>query len=316
MSENEPLLSGEEADALLDAMRAEQPAVAVDEVDLTAPDRALRECLGHADRAADRFGIDASKPFLKTLGCSVNIESEPAEIVPFDLLKSGLEPGTAVATLRTKTGLHGYIALGPALVNAVLDRRLGAPVQSPDSDGPTPPPAEFLSNVDQRVLRPFIETLTGVFRERWTNKDGPLEIDSVLSQASEIPDRNRSEPMLRISWRVVPASAPSDRILVALAANAVTDTVEKEEPESPEPSTRDRLAMVRRIRTTAVEVAAILGRRSARIRDVVSWDTGDVIRLDRVAGAPIDLEVGSKTVLVGTPAIQHGNLAVQITEGS
>lgn len=313
MSDDQPLLSGEETDALLDAMRASegQQAPSVDAIDLTTPDRGLRDALSYADRAADKFGHVASKVFLRSFGVSTSFEPEPTEITPFDVFRSAAPVGAAVAIIRSGSGGLATMMVGAGLVRAVLERRLGAPIRL-DADDDAPAEGDALSTVDRRILRPFLEGVVGAFARAWCRPGASISLAWVVGRPDEYPPINRAEPVLRLGWRIAPGTSPSDRLHVAIPSTFLFDTGPEGEEPPPEASLTDRKKVIRRIRDAEVEVAAVMGTAKSTIRQVLSLKVGDVVRLGTVAGGPIALDVGGQSFGTGQPLIHHGNLAVEV----
>lgn len=309
----DPLLSQEETDALLDAMREggnAQPDA--DEIDLTSPDRPLRAAMGHADRTAEVFVRAASRCFLRTLGCSTNVEEEPCEIIPFSVLASALQPGSAVAILKAADGSSGFMILGPTLVGYVLDRQMGAPLSASDSDA-RPPSTETLSNLDQRIVAPFMQRLAETFSECWCGQSA-FRVQEVLARTADMPQLPQFEPLLRVATKAVPIGAAGDEILVALTAQAVLATVPRREDTQPEPSATDQARMRRRLANTEVECVSLLGTARGTIREVLGLSAGDVLRLESVPGKAVPVHVGDVVVAHGMPVVHHGNLSLEITK--
>ncbi len=316
--EEEPLLSSEETDALLDAMRASegQAPPSVDSVDLTTADRGLRENLGYSDRAADRFCATAVKAFLRGVGVATSIEPEPTEITPYDLFRSALPNGAGLATLRSHNGSQAILLVGPSLVGAVLERRLGAPVAD-DEDAALPSAVPgVLSAVDRRVIRPFLAGLADAFASAWCRPGTRLEVDRVIARPDELPDFERSESLLRLGWRAVPQGLSSDKLHVMIPSGFLFDTGPEMRSGNPMPSRNDRAKLVGRIQGATVEMAAVLGSARTTVRDVLRLRRGDVLRLENIAGTPVSLSVQGSTVAHGQPCIHHGNMAVELVSTS
>lgn len=309
--ENEPLLSPEETDALLDAMRAGGDAVGVDSIDLGAPDRFLRSVLPKADRVACAFSAPASAALRWTLGSAVRVENDPSDIVPLSVLLSSLQPGSAVATVVSSAGNPGILVLGPRLVSVILDRRMGAPLDLTEQPAQA---TDRLSAVDCRVLGPVLSHLVECFSSLWCELRGELRLERVLPRPQDIPPLSQSDPWLRLALRAAFVNAPLGEIILALSASAVRDTRE-EAPlvPPPVPTVSERARIVKRIEATVVESVAILGSCGSSIGQLLSLSVGDVLRLESVPGEPVELRVGDVTVSWGTPVVHHGNLALEIT---
>ena len=318
MMDDEPLLSGEETDALLDAMRASegQAPRPVDSIDLTTPDRGLRDNLAYSDRAADRFCTEATRAFLKSVGVSTSLEPEPTEITPYDVFCSSMPSGSGIAVLRSEHGTNAILTVGPLLITAVLERRLGAPIDPEAEATSDPSTPEILSSVDRRVVRPFLAGLGNAFASAWCRTGTKLTLSQVVGRPEELPTLERSEPMLRLGWRVAPAGCPSDKLHIAIPSGFLFDVGPEEAAGNPTPSNTDRSKLIGRIQGTTVDVAAILGTARSTVRDVLKLRRGDVLRLAQVAGAPLELSAHGAALAWGQPCVHHGNMAIEIVPGS
>jgi flagellar motor switch protein FliM len=318
MSVDAPLLSGEETQALLDAMRASdrKPAPSVDSLDLTAPDRALRDALGFADRSADDYSRELAKPLLRTLGCSSTVEAEPSEISPYDVFRTSIGAGSALVLVTSNNGSHAFLTVGSNLVSLVLERRLGAPPKGSGDvmwlDASSPAAAEAMSAVDCRIVRPFLESLVETFAKTWCAPGVKLTVAEVYERPEQIASHPRAEPLLRMTWRVAPFAASGDRVVVAMTGAFLQETMLQATAAPVTPSAADRAKLLVRIQNAAVEVSAVLGRAPSTVRELLALETGDVLRLGRVAGQPVEVCIGKKPVFLGQPIVHHGNMAVEL----
>jgi len=63
-----------------------------------------------------------------------------------------------------------------------------------------------------------------------------------------------------------------------------------------------------------MEAALHFGASQVLLREVLALGPGDVVELDRQAGAPVDLVVGDRIVARGEVVVVKGNFALRITE--
>lgn len=63
-----------------------------------------------------------------------------------------------------------------------------------------------------------------------------------------------------------------------------------------------------------LQVTVEVGRREYFISDVLSWDPGSVIELDKVVGEPLSLLVNSKPVAKGEVVVVNDKFALKIVE--
>lgn len=76
---------------------------------------------------------------------------------------------------------------------------------------------------------------------------------------------------------------------------------------------RQRLAAVReRVARTPVPVSVLLGEATLTVHELLGLTVGDVIRLDRPAGAPVVVRVGERARFLACPGLLGGRVAVEI----
>jgi flagellar motor switch protein FliM len=309
----EPLLSLEETNALLDAMRSgSEDTGAVEPLDLTSAERPLREALTNADNCARSLAEAMDKLMLRTSGCSSSTEELPAEIVPYKVLRGAIPQGTAIVAFRSNDGSTGILTIGGALVSFILDRKMGAPL---GRDYPSEP-RTLLSTLDRRLLEPFTTSVAELFAKHWCGDAKAFPAGPVLAQAADMPMLPQFEPLLQMVFRVTPSGVPGDQIVLALTSGIVS----RNKPQTTTvvvktlPSAADRSRMELALRGTDVDLVAMLGTQRATVREVLALRAGDVMRLENTPEEPLDVRVGQRTVFRGTPSVRRGNLAMQVTQ--
>ena len=310
MSE-EALLSNEETEALLDAMRrSEDDAPAVEGIDLTSPERRLRTALPIADKAGRVLEGLARRLVLRHAGAPSRAEAEPAEINPFSVVIGGVRPGSAIGRLSIGESF-GFVIVGPQLVSFLLERQLGAPMSLDEE--PELGSREELTLVDRRVLQPVLEEFAVGLSESWVGATDVIRLASVEGSVHSLPEIDPYAPVLRLGCQVTPRITPPDEVSIVFAASAVSSLFGETETERAHVSPTEKRRVRKRIDATHVEVRAILGAAETSIREVLELEIGDVIRLDAIPGRPCRVVANGVGVLRGNPVIHHGNLAIEIT---
>lgn len=312
MSE-EPLLSQEETDALLEAMQRGDDEVPVEGLDLTSPERRIRTALPVADGAGDQVAALLRRLMLRHAGAPATADASPAEINPYSVVIGGVRPGSAVARLRIGESF-GFVTIGPLLVSFLLERQLGAPLRIED-DADDLAARDALTDVDKRVLKPILREFAEGLSQAWCGDEGVIQLQALETSVHDLPQLSEYEPVLRLAARVEPKVAPGDEVQIVFASSAVTIAFGREEPdEMPAPSRSERARLRSRVDATDVEVAAILGHCTSRVREVLSLAAGDVLRLESIPGDPCTLIANGVAVLEGKPVVLHGNLAIEVVQ--
>jgi flagellar motor switch protein FliM len=308
----EPLLSPDETSALLNAMRPRSDkSASAEPADLGSPERPLREALANADVCARAMAASIDRLILRVTGSSSFTEELPAEIAPYKVIRNSIPQGAAVVTLTASDGNFGFMTIGPMLVAFILDGRMGAPLGGERAIEPR----NELTALDRRLLEPVTRQIAEALGKQWCNDPTAIKPSQVLSRSADLPSMAQFEPLLQIAMRVAPAGMAGDQIILALSGGLValgrpSEAIVKRVPRKP----KDRKEITLALQATEVNAVAVLGQAPSTIRELLSLQRGDVIRLGSHPLEPIELRAGDRTVFLATPLVRHGNLAVQIAQ--
>lgn len=314
MSENayEPLLSSDETEALLQAMRSGAGAAnaSAKEVELGSPDQRLRKSLARADEAATLWAAEVRKILRRSLGVSASVRETTADVVPYSVVAQSVAPGSAVCLLTTLDDATCFLVLGPGLTSFVLTRRMGGAAGQQTSGSPDM--RDFLSALDRRIVRPFCDEVALGFANAWGANELSLEITEVLGRPLDMPRLGQYEPVLRVPMTVNFGGETSEELSLVITGNAIR--APKVEIKNPQPLTAADKRMAQRLSFAEVELVAVLGHARSTVRNVLSLSIGDVIRLDEAPSAPLVVRVEGQQKMFGVPVVLHGNLAVEVTD--
>ncbi len=308
---DEPLLSDEETNALLDAMREEERTGEVEVVstDLGSPEGPMREALGRADAAASALGKAARTQLLVMTARGIDVELLPAEIVPRDVLGSSLDPRAMLYDLRHRGTSHGILSIDSGLARYVLERSMGAAGEDP-SGGPA---TRGFTDLDRRLLGPFPKAVSTALANSFL-EGRPLSL-TPHDEPEDVSGSTRFEPMLRLGLRFAVAGTRVGELLIALNATSVAASAPKPDDEAnARPAVKAEIALRASVRQAEVELVAVLGRAPSSVRQLLELAKGDVFRLDGSPRDPLQMCVGDVVVARGKPLVVAGDLAVEITE--
>jgi flagellar motor switch protein FliM len=311
----EPLLSSDETEALLAAMRnGAANAQAAKELELGSTDQRLRQSLERADAVGKDYALELRKLLRRVTGVPHAVREGSADVVPFNVFASSMQQGAGIGTLKLAGKVVGFVVLGPRVTVRVLSRRLGGAV--PPADAPEEEPRQFLSPVDRRIARPFLTETLDLFNSFWGMEDMVLELGDVLPRAADLPRLPQFEPLLRLPMTVAVTPEQAEEMCVVLTSAAVpsVNTAPALEPAAPPVSNEDRARLAARLAHAEVEVVAVLGHARSTVRDVLRLNVGDVIRLNEPPDTPIRVSVEGRQKLFGLPVVRHGNLAIEVIQ--
>jgi flagellar motor switch protein FliM len=313
----EPLLSSDETEALLAAMRnGAANNQTAKELSLGSTDQRLRGALEHADAVGKEYALELRKLLRRIIGVPHLVREGTADVVPFNVLASTCAPGSGIGTLKISGTIVGFLVLGPQITVRVLSRRLGASVPGPDA--PQEETRTLLSPVDRRIARPFLVETLELFNRYWSKGELAIELTDVLAKPVDLPRLSQFEPMLRIPLSIGTSPEQYEELSFVLTAAALPPVqVEQEEEQQaePQPGARaERARLAARLTHAEVELVAVLGHARSTVRDVLRLNVGDVIRLDEPPDTPVKVSVEGRQKMIGLPVVRHGNLAIEVIQ--
>lgn len=300
----EPLLSAEESEALLQAIRsASFGEETAQRTELGAADAPMRRALRTADVQVDALVLALEDTLIRSGMAVAEIVKRPSAVTPYEALTQELAPTAATWEVVSGPLAPGalplaLIAIGPALTSALLERRLGAPEMPAGMarPGPQRPP----SALERRVLEPTAKELANAVLPAFVGTDIACRL--APRRSSDADANSRFAPCLRIGAAVTLRDGASSEVLIALFAPAFT----------PRPVPGKDVEMRAALADVEVEIIAFLGRAKSTVRGLLALEVGSVIRLDGAPDRPVELRVDGVPVLRGMPMVQDGNLAIEV----
>jgi flagellar motor switch protein FliM len=310
----QPLLSAEETAALLDVMRSSDKSFQqVQRAEIGSPERYLRGAVLHADQCARAVSHQFSKLAIRYSGSQLAAEDLPTEIVPYKMVAATFSRGSIAAFFKTRETGFALVMLGPSLVAFLLDRRLGAPL---DTERPSQvSPRHALSLLELRLIEPFAITIAETFFDSWCKNSRVARFERLIPDIESLPVIADFEPLLQVRLRIPSPYCAPDTVTIALSSAAARDTLPREKTErGVSTSPEERARLIASLREVTVKTVAILGEMPTTLGAVLALKVGDVIRLDNAPAQPLKLHVRGQAVAMGVPLVQYGNMAMQILD--
>lgn len=314
----EPLLSSDETDALLQAMKNGGPenSTSAKEIELGSADQRLRKSIPRADDVARDWAAEVRKVFRRLLGMSVTVREQSCDIVPYSVSAQAVPPGACVCVLKAADGSPCFLVLGPGLTSFVINRFLGGSAQPQDAGAQGEDMRDFLSAVDRRIARPFCEEVLRALCTTWGTSEVQLTISEILSRPIDMPKLGQFEPLLRVPLSVTlsPEALAAEELTVLFSGSSIEQQQPREEPEKKTPAAGDRARMTERLALAELELVAVLGHATSTIRSVLALGVGDVLRLEEAPSTPLTVLIEGRQKMIGVPVVSHGNIAVEVTQ--
>jgi flagellar motor switch protein FliM len=194
-------------------------------------------------------------------------------------------------------------------VDLIMARQLGRVLlgdRTPVNESEVPPP---LARSEARVLERAVKMLL-------MKLSTALHVPSVF----EVLKTEAIGPRLRLSLPAAPMWAirfahPETRgsICIAFPYELARRTLSEAKPISVPKDLPSRKRYQSMVLTTEVDVVAVLGKANIAMDEWLGLEVGEVLLLDRLASAPLDLLVNDTKKYECLPSVDTGKVAVEIT---
>jgi flagellar motor switch protein FliM len=310
MAADHPVLSAEETQAIMDALRevGSPRAASVEKIDLVGGERPLRAALP----VFEKLGAGLAAAFRRTLATtyrlSCEVQAESCEIVSSSELRRRLEPGVIVGRLEAMPSASPVMMLlGPVFVSAVVDCGFGGFGDEAAFMREREPTA-----LERNLLRRLCSLLAADASTTW-KRDTAIDLQFMhFESRNDLPSAlPEGTALLLLQFRLTFGSR-QDEVSVALTAGAVDVAARSAGRDtSPAPVSVDEQAK-RRIKAWPVWLSSELGRCALTVDQLLALTPGSVLRLDSMAHEPVKVLINGVPKLMGQPVISKGSLATRI----
>ncbi|HEX8102151.1 MAG TPA: FliM/FliN family flagellar motor switch protein, partial [Solirubrobacteraceae bacterium] len=278
-------------------------------LDFRRPRQFTNDAQRRLRRALDTFCRTASSRLSAELRTPVDLEVGAVEQLTWSDAH-GQIPGSALTAVLTAEPINTRMLLSaeqPLLV-AAIERMLGG-------SGDFVPPERRLSDIDTMLAGQLFEALVDQLSVIWNESLGAtLTMAGVGLPQQTAQLAPTSEPTLgfRIEGHLFGASVALLLLLPYRAIAPVLDRLTALEGYDPAADSGAADAMDRGLRKVTMELRAEIGAVDLPIDQVLSMQPGDLIALNRHAGAGVTLFVGDTALERGRPGRSGARRAVQV----
>lgn len=281
--------------------------------DLTSQDRIIRGQMPTLDSINDKVASIFEVGLSGRVRMSLSVHSAPSTLMKFVDFNVLLAPPSTVCVLSLGTGFgQAIVVLEPGLAEALLAAALGD--RQARVEPPTVESRRDLTSVEKLVLKKLLQIFTDGMATAWApvlpfqpevarfesdprlaNIAPPNEVAILCSFEIEGPVKGRFE--LAIPYASV---EPAKKLLASpprLGGGA---------------DRRFLGAMKEELQSVQVELRAILGSTTVSLSKLLELQSGDILTLGSVEGAPLPILVEGTQKLTGTPSVSGGSLAVVV----
>ncbi|QRF23712.1 flagellar motor switch protein FliM [Alicyclobacillus sp. TC] len=317
------VLSQSEIDALLSALtkgevkaediREEAASTRVRTYDFRRAMRFSKDHIRIISRIHEHFARLMTTYLSGQLRSVVQIQVESVDQVPYEEFIRSI-PILTVIELLAFHPLPGKIVMeiNPQIVFAIIDRMMGGVVQGPYKE-------RELTEIEQALMRPFLEQTEQFFRESWHNVvDLQPEFLSVESnpQFLQLSTPNETVLVITLSARVGPVTGlinlcvphvTIEPIMHNLSTQFFMDGLRDRESSSAE-----QMKLANHMQGMEVSMAVALGQAELTVRDVLELQVGDMIPLNHPISAPVTVYVDEVPTFTARIGKMRGKMAIRI----
>jgi flagellar motor switch protein FliM len=289
--------------------------------DLTSQDRVIHRQMPTLDAINEQVATMFGMGIAGRTRLTVRVTSGPASMLRFADFNSLLAPPATVTVMSLgKGGSQALLVLEPGLADAMIAAALGD--KRGRTEEPTPAPAQGDPRRDfTMVERNVLRRLIGVFTDAMTTAWAP-----VLPFKPEVL-RFETDPRLAVI-------APTNETAVLCSfelEGAIRGVIQLALPYTAIESARKALmsppmlhsvsdkgfanALRDEINQVEVDVAAILGKASMTIDQLLDLEVGHVLTLGTSEGASLPVFVQGKAKFTGQPKVVGGAIALELDAG-
>jgi flagellar motor switch protein FliM len=315
----EQILSQEEVGALLSAMDKGEVNLEKDKhlepvaepYDLTAQSIILRDQFAALDEIYDKLKTLLNSSLSSFLQKEIKLELVSSEIVKFgEFIKAFSHPTSFNGfTMEPLTGT-ALLTIEPKLVFSLIDCMLGG-------DGKPLETVREFTLIEQRMIGKFANDLLGNLEQAWK---GIHSVKCSLKSAETRPDFVRIfSPNDALSLVVfnLDGGEFSGKIYLCISClmlEPIRDKLSSTYSGDSELESSWSAQIQELLKLTRLNVTAELGKTTAHtVRDLLSFQCGDVIKLDTGPQDTMTIAVELIPKYLGFPGVSKGNRAVQVS---
>ena len=313
------ILTQEEIDALLSAVergdvdleQGPEQKVEAAPYNLMSRNIILRDQFSALEKVYDDFIRIAQLTLLSSVQRSITIEFVSSEMVKYQEFISAFSSPTSFSLFRVKPLVgNALLAIEPNLVFSLIDCMFGG-------EGKPSSQVRDFTQIEQRMIKKFAVELLARFEKSWSTVH-PVKIE--LKKTETKPEFVQLVPPGDVMLVVVFALQGqefSGNLHLALPYRMLEPIKEKLSPlylreqdlqQSWSPQLKELL------KDTRVTIIAELGRTQQTVRELISLQVDDVIKLEAGPEDLISISVDQVPKYLGYPGIIKGNRAVEIAK--
>lgn len=170
-----------------------------------------------------------------------------------------------------------------------------------------------LSHSERNVLKCLMDRLSAGLADAWNPVVKSEAACGGLMARTDLEDEE-SVALVSMIWRIGKSDCYANAAVPVKSLDRLIDKLDRQKWSGG--GTSDSGAVAGLLEDVDVSVQVDLGRARVNMRDVLSMEVGDIVRLDRSAETPVDVMIGGKSSFQGRPGLKGRKISVQILNKS
>jgi flagellar motor switch protein FliM len=207
--------------------------------------------------------------------------------------------------------------LSNSLTFALIERMFGGVIIDRE-----PPDREF-TDIEVTLMDRIVRRIVSLFEEAWTFwPDIEINVRQIETNTRFIKAIAMEDMVTTMVFSVslnqvkgtVSCCLPCMEILPLMEAVVAAQSggVHEDDEAAREAASESRGALMTKLQDASAEVCGVLGSTTMSMRDVLSLQPGDVIRLDQSVGTPLTITVNGRKWFHGVPGTRKNKMALRI----
>lgn len=318
------VLSQNEIDALLAALssgemdaeelKKEESEKRVRTYDFKRAVRFSKDHIRSLTRIHENFARYLTTFFSAQLRTFVQISVVQVEQLPYDEFIRSI-PKMTILNIFEAEPLEGRMVLEvhPNVAYAMLDRLLGGV-------GTSPSKINSMTEIETIVMEKIFSKAFDSLQEAWKtviDMKPRLEALETNPQFMQVVSPNETIALISLSTKIGDTTGMINLCIPHVVIEPIMPKLSVHHWFVSQKKTRAQEevdALQSRLTKARLPISAELGHSQITIHEFLNLGVGDVIKLDKEAGLPLDLRVGDRLKFRGSPGTVKGKMAVQITQ--
>lgn len=290
---------------------ASRAAIAYEVYDFRRPDKFSKEQLRTLQMIHDTFARHAATGLSAYLRSPVSIDLISLEQIPYEEYLKGIN--TSVFAIMSVPPLTGNTLLEVEfpVVFSMVDRLLGGPGRGTNRN--------TLTDIERPLVKQMIEKVFSAFKTAWESVviiNPTIETLETTSQFVQIAPPNDIVVTILFEIRVGDQRGAMSICVPYLVLKPITSKLSAQKwfvSSSRKNTPSSRRLLSQQVANTRVDCAVLLGKSRLTVRDFLSVQPGDVIRLNQDTRDPLTFLVSKNPKFLGTPATSGRRLVFSVT---